>query len=371
MERGLAGPDESGELTEFLVAPLQPKGAERGNAKQWVDRVRRERESQETRRVLYVAATRARDELHLFARPAYKTEKNLARSLVEPKDSLLAVAWPAFEEEIRKRFDAWTAAKAEQDEESATIKSIAAAGDNLSVMPLPAQPTRRDELRRLPPGFRTESAEPSSAAGQDPLPGMGLLYERHEGGLLSRALGKAVHALLDQLSQLLAAQSWQEALAALPRLQPRIAAEVRAAGIDPSHAGRIAAHALQIALQAAADPVGQWILSPHAEAASEVRWAGVVAGSLRTVEVDRVFRAASAPQPNGQHADKDTWWIIDYKTAHEDGLDPAAALPALRRIFAPQIEAYAKVLRNLHGADAPVCAGLYYPRMMQFDWWKL
>ena len=110
--------------------------------------------------------------------------------------------------------------------------------------------------------------------------------------------------------------------------------------------------------------IAQWILAPHAEAANEVRWTGVVDGSLRTVQVDRVFRAG--PAPKSPIADKDTWWIIDYKTAHEDGLDPAAALPELRRIFAPQIEAYAKVLRNLHGADATVRGGLYYPRMSLF-----
>ncbi len=83
LERGIAEPDESGEITEFLVAPLQRKGEERGSAKAWVDRVYRERESQETRRILYVAATRAREELHLFARPACK-EKDGELALVEP-----------------------------------------------------------------------------------------------------------------------------------------------------------------------------------------------------------------------------------------------------------------------------------------------
>jgi ATP-dependent helicase/nuclease subunit A len=75
LERGLAEPDESGEITEFLIAPFQRKGADRGKAKEWVDRVYRERESQETRRILYVAATRAREELHLFARPVCKQER--------------------------------------------------------------------------------------------------------------------------------------------------------------------------------------------------------------------------------------------------------------------------------------------------------
>ena len=32
LERGLASPDDSGEITEFLIAPLQSKGADRGKA---------------------------------------------------------------------------------------------------------------------------------------------------------------------------------------------------------------------------------------------------------------------------------------------------------------------------------------------------
>ena len=118
LERGLADSGESDYITEFLVAPMQPKGAERGRAKEWVDRVYSERESQETRRILYVAATRAREELHLFARPAYKREKNDSWSLIEPSNSLLATAWPAVSEEVKARFGDWIATLSPQIEES-------------------------------------------------------------------------------------------------------------------------------------------------------------------------------------------------------------------------------------------------------------
>jgi hypothetical protein len=52
-------------------------------------------------------------------------------------------------------------------------------------------------------------------------------------------------------------------------------------------------------------------------------------------------------------------------------LDPAAALAKLRPLFAPQIQEYAAMLRKLHGTDAPIRAGLYYPRMLLLDWWEL
>jgi len=488
LERGLAQPDDSGEITEFLIAPLQSKGAERGQARKWVDQVYRERESQEDRRILYVAATRAREQLHLFAQPTYKVEHNGGLSLADPAASLLATAWPAFEAEVRARFEDWTSSRVEPDG-----LAIAASGDsNLLAMPSPAKPAL---LRRLPadyclaepeipgaPSIRRTSDEwvgnlepqqvqrreqenqgapsirrtpdewvgnlephqvqlreqdnlgapsirrtpdewvgnlephqvqlreqenlgapsirrtPDEWVGnlephqvqlreQDNLGAPSIrrtpdewvgnlepqpahaprLYTRHQGGLLSRALGTAVHALLEDLACLRLTHDWEAARAALTQYEPRIAARIRATGVDPAQAAQIAAQALHHALAASHDPIGQWILSPHSDAASEVRWAGVISGSVRTVQVDRVFRAGPDPRSPGE----DRWWLIDYKTAHEDAVDPRAALSELRPLFAPQLEAYAAVLRNLSGKDTLILAGLYYPRMLLLDWWEL
>ncbi len=84
--------------------------------------------SQEDRRILYVAATRAREELHLFARPAYKIESNGQFSLADPaKNSLLATAWPALEDEVRERFEKWKSAREKSIAgEEQVIESIAA-----------------------------------------------------------------------------------------------------------------------------------------------------------------------------------------------------------------------------------------------------
>jgi hypothetical protein len=300
----------------------------------------------------------------LFARPAYKAESDGDLTLTEPRNSLLATAWPALEEEVRARFADWKAAAPAEAE----IESMAASGEgNLLVMPSPAKSTL---LRRLPPEYRPEqSKEFASAAAETSVAGMSgsRLYARHEGGMISRALGAAVHALLEELSRLRANSDWEAARAALPQFEPRVAAQVRAVGIETSKAGGIAAQALQIALDASRDSVGQWILSPHAEAASEASWAGVAGGRVRTVRVDRVFQAGPTPGSEGD----DCWWIVDYKTAHADNGDPAAELPRLRPLFAPQIAAYAQVLRNLRGNGTPIRAGLYYPRMVLLDWWEL
>ena len=72
------------------------------------------------------------------------------------------------------------------------------------------------------------------------------------------------------------------------------------------------------------------------------------------------------PEADGEQA----WWIVDYKAA-QAGSDSSTSLPALRTLFAPQLETYARFLRNLHGRDAVIRAGLYYPRMLLFDWWEI
>jgi ATP-dependent exoDNAse (exonuclease V) beta subunit len=363
--------DPTDEITEFLIAPLQTKGEDSKGSKAWVDRVYREREAQETRRILYVAATRAREHLHLFARPAYKVEANGELSLVEPAGSLLCTAWPALEEEIRARFDEWkrTRAPAIGAQCLATgaqseIESLAASAEsNLLTMPAVDRPAKPALLRRLPADWRpTNLAQPDALGAEFELSGLRTpkLYTRHEGGLVSRALGSAVHALLEELARLRAASDWQAARTALGQFEARIAAEVRGAGIGAMQAAQIAAEALQLALNASQDPYGKWILSPHAEAASEVRWTGVIAGALTNVRVDRVFRAGPVPLSDGNEA----WWIVDFKTAQ------GGNVAQLRPLFAAQLEAYAKVLRNLHGADAVIRAGLYYPRMLLLDWWE-
>ncbi len=364
LERGLAEPGEEGELTEFLIAPVQFKGTDPGAAKKWVSRMRRDRETQEMRRILYVAATRAREELHLFARPAYKVAADNSQTLLDPYNCLLATAWPALANEIRTRFDEWN----NSAQPAELIVDLAAgAQDNLLIMPSPAKPTL---IRRLPPEF--ESASPIDIDRLTPASVIGLsepdTFQRHEGGLLSRALGNTVHNLLEHVARLRTTLDWDATRTELEKFRPGILAAIRSTGISATHAGTIASRALEIATQAGNDPTGQWILSPHADAASESGWAGILSASpqVRQIRIDRLFRAGLQPFAPGD----DTLWIIDYKTAHTQ-IDNPAGLRTLHAAFAPQLEMYASLLRTLHPVGTPIRAGLYYPRIPAFDWWEI
>lgn len=364
MERGLFESEDAQRITEFLVAPLQTKGADRGQAKNWLDRELRRREEQEMRRILYVAATRAREELHLFARLEYKAEDG-DLSLVAPKGTLLATAWPALQTQVQDAFQSWTRASLHNDA-AGTLDAIAASqGSNVVVMPSNAvAPTIRrlsmDVAEELVRGRRTASAEVASVSKSSEL------YRRHEGGPYSRSLGTAVHLLLNELTRLRASMDWPAARAAVTRMEGRILMQARASGFTALQAASMGREALDLALACSNDPQGQWILNPHKGALSESSWAGHMHGAVRNIRVDRIFLAGDKPLAEGSS----TLWIIDYKTAEGGGPSPGPSLASLRALFAPQVETYADLLGSLY-REASIHVGLYYPRMQLLDWWKV
>jgi superfamily I DNA/RNA helicase len=416
LERGLAGPDETGQdeagqdqdgsdenagpLTEFLIAPIPPKGAEAGATKKWVDRVKRERERQELRRLLYVAATRAREELHLFARPRFRVSAKTGEAALASATGLLATAWPAIGEEVEARFAAWIRqvgqsgragqAAAGENWPDAGVAALAAAADaNLGLVGIAGGGRKPTMLRRLPEGYaaserlRLGGLPGPSIGGSD---GAQALYMRREGGLESRLLGVAVHALLEQLSRLRRGLEPAEAAAALGASLPAAAAKIRSAGVPQGAAALLAGEALEIVQRAAAHPFGAWISAAHPEAESEARWTGVMrakqdaggGGPLWNLRPDRVFFATAADAVDGS---KPSWWIIDYKTSEAGGADLGDALErerflsAHREVHQGQLGAYARALRGLRETPGEpalrVRAGIFYPRLLLLDTWEI
>ena len=404
LERGLADPDETGsetgdeQLTEFLIAPIQSKGEDPGIAKKWVDGVKRERERQELRRILYVAATRARDELHLFARPRFSISQSKdahgTPTLARPT-GLLETAWPALKDAVEERFSTWTKELEEKrvhESSDEIVEALAAQAGNVVEMPAPVQPTR---LRRLPesfvaPEFPRSSSQPigngslTAAADEDPH----TLYARTPGGFRSRLEGTAIHLLLERLSLLRQSMTSDEAGWALEEALPGIAAAIRQRGLPLQVAQKLVREALTIVRQSLTHPVGAWILTSHPEAAAESRWTGMSSAGERhrNLRPDRVFFAPRAPDKasaNHQISEQNepVWWIIDYKTSHASGANLSeeterkAFLAAHREQHIGQLAAYAQMLRNLQqGAGTQVelviHAGIYYPRLQLFDSWE-
>ena len=397
----------AGSATEFLIAPFQAKGADGGQCKKWVDKIRSSRDHQERRRLFYVATTRARDQLHLFARLEYKLSESTGQpELLDPRNSLFHTAWVGLEAEVRAQFALWTSERGnaaapeplDLDLAASAISSSLAHPSSLSspaisvvsakVLQMPAplgdrsaigsqaningdihsatDTSDRNLLHRLPDDFEvllprafTHAAAPAPSSP---------LYPRQQGGVVARAMGTAIHSLLEQLAKLRTCHEWPQASAALQLRQGRVRAALRSAGIAAAEADRLTDQAVQIALRSAEDPIGRWILDPHLNAANEIRWVGRSGSTMRQVQADRVFCAG--PEPGSYKIDPPIWWIIDYKSSLTAPCLADRPLSELRALFAPQLEEYSRIFKDLHAEVTRVFMGIYYPQLGVFDWWK-
>jgi ATP-dependent helicase/nuclease subunit A len=336
---------------EFLVAPLGPQEEETHQLYRWVRTQRKIRFDEERKRLLYVACTRARRELHLLA-TAVVTNSGIR----EPdQNTLLDTAWPALQADFAAALAA-NRARVLAFPTPGILEEVAAVADS---------PTRVTP-RRLP--LDVESAPtPQNVTVTGSIRSVehdAREFLRPEGSRLARLIGSAVHALLERIG---------------PRLAALNPAEIRASAATALRSFALTGESLKSAtdivtkwlLACAADPVFRWILAPHPEAQSESSWTGFLSGPgqtqpgrLRTLRADRVFRAGPEPlAPGSGHL-----WIVDYKTS---GRTPSGALflAVERALYAPQLLAYARAGRALYGLETPIRLGLYYPAITALDYW--
>ena len=221
--------------------------------------------------------------------------------------------------------------------------------------------------KRLPRNFESSPTAQNVIASPPQISAPAREFERPEGTRRARVIGSAVHAMLQRLGPELASLRIED-------LRIRAASLLRGFGLSgESHASATQA-VLSILTACAADPVCRWILAAHPEAQSEASWSAFAAGTrLQTLRADRVFRAGSEPLASGS----DCFWIIDYKTGAPASADRQQWLAHQRQTYAPQLAAYGRALRALHGAAVPLRLGLYYPALAApdsapnsaLDWW--
>jgi len=333
---------------EFLIAPIGLQGEDTEPLYRWVRKQRQIRFDEERKRLLYVACTRARSELHLFG-----TAAATRTGFFFNKDSLLATAWPALrsEFEFRQREPIAAPGRVVAFPDPGVLEEVAAG----------IEPSPRLRLRRLLLDTEPFSSAPNvtvtgSLSVSDPAAPE---FVRPEGSRQSRLIGSVVHTLLERLGSRLASIPAEQ-------LRARVTSLLRAAALTGESLRSVSDSVTKMLLDCARDPVCQWILATRAEAQSEASWTGFIPGEsrLRTLRADRVFRAGREPLQEGS----DFLWVIDYKTSSR-APSGALFLAAERAIYAPQLRAYAQALRALHGANTPLRLGLYYPAITALDYW--
>lgn len=317
---------QDGDGSDLIMAPAPVIGDEdAGEVTAFLKRLMARRAANEQVRLLYVAATRARRSLHLFAAPK---PRNDGRVIPRPR-TLLASVWPALEEAFLT-----------------ASKDVAPAASGDAQLELFAGSQARRMLRRLSPDWSPASLPAAPNLTRLPLAQRPL--ERLEFSWANetrRHIGTVVHAALQAftVSGELPARAWVESRAGLYLEQ------LRRHGVPQHDLERAAADVVRALSWTVEDEKGRWILSrEHREAASELALTGMAGGRLTNVVIDRSFVDEAG-----------TRWVIDFKTSvHEGGRLDEFIGQQLER-YRGQLETYTALARGL--GPEPVKAALYFP----------
>lgn len=319
-----------------LLAPIQARGEDAAALNTWMRSIQARREAAEVSRLFYVACTRAKEELHLYAATTRKQDGSLSA----PSGTLLCAAMAAAEPHFLPASGSPGSSGADlivfpgslplQHPAPGLLDRMAAAAD-------------RPKLFRIPLGLAPEAPVSRIAP-------VGQALSRPVGSYAVRAFGNTVHAFLERLTREIAGGREPDNLVrSLPERAPQVQAVLRASGLPLSECERLGEPVLHALRNTLEDPAGRWVLAAHPSAETE--------HSLRTADSklrpDRMFLAGAEPLTFGD----DALWIVDYKTAEPGGRDLALFLADEQARYAPQLRGYAAA----SAADRPIHLALYYP----------
>jgi ATP-dependent helicase/nuclease subunit A len=341
--------DEDG--AHVVLAPIAGRGEESKELNAWLKGIHDAREAAERKRLFYVACTRAREELHLFASPEAKMDGSVSRAA----GSLLAAAWPAAERHFAAPY---VASRGE-------VVSMPVVDEFVGGMAAGADEKTGARLLRLPLGFSAAGRFAGGrrlSYGEAEFEGASVRFERPEGSFEARVFGNAVHAFVEVLTKRLAAGERAEVLLReVSGWGERIGTVLRGDGLSARAAGPLASRVKGALENMLCDPHGLWVLGARTDGASEfalTSWEE----RRNSVRLDRVFRAGREPLAEGDEC----LWIVDYKTGTHGLEGVEAFLLGERTKYAGQMEAYARVMR---GGVGEVRVGLYYPMLPRLIWW--
>jgi ATP-dependent exoDNAse (exonuclease V) beta subunit len=271
----------------------------------------------ELRRLLYVALTRARQEVHVFGQVVL--DDTGARPPL--RGTLLAMLWPV----AREACAAMQAA--------------------------PAGPVVSSGLPRKLARFRLPAAEPAAPAPPAAPTGAApaVLYEW--AGLHAKLTGTVVHEWLQRIAGEGVEQWPVERIGAA---RAAIARRLRALGVSGATLVSDVERCLSALSEAVSDPRGRWILSArHTEPRAEFRLTGRLDGGFVNAVIDRTFVDEQGVR-----------WIIDYKTSVHLGGALEEFLASEEERYRPQLMRYAELFRQLD--PRPIRLGLYFPLLRQW-----
>ncbi len=325
--------DGSGDL---LLAMREPVGGSYDPIYEYIKDIDREKSHLEAARLLYVAATRARKQLHLFGHVnTDDTPGRAAEPKAPAKGSLLALLWPALEPIYRRRRrDACDAAPSRDAIPAPAIFDIERLTENWQ---LPAPP----------PDVQPAGVDDDETEVREDIDFLWV------GGAL-RHIGTVVHRLLHSIGED-GIRAWGPVRVA--QCRPMIRSNLAGLGVEPDRLDDACERVIEALTSTLGDARGRWVFAPsHTEVHNEYALTGVLQDSIINVIIDRTFVDAGG-----------TRWIVDYKTSSHSGADLDAFLDNEKRRYREQMENYARLIACLD--RRPIRIGLYFPLLLGWREW--
>jgi ATP-dependent helicase/nuclease subunit A len=308
---------------ELLIAPIAESGGEDDPLYRYLTSIERRKSDQETGRLLYVAATRARRNLHLLGSIRKKSDGTWA----EPESrSFLKLLWRAVGEQFANPTRRASAP------ETAIVRTI----------------------RRLPAQWRVPAAPPpvawertDIAREQRSQPAFQWASDQ------SRFAGDALHGFLRRIAGE-GLDAWDEDAVRSRRGAYR--AVLANLGVAPGDLEWAVDRVEAGLLRTIGDSRGRWCLDDHADADSELPVAGWIDGKLCEGVIDRTFVDESGIR-----------WIIDYKSSEPASGSVENFLEAEKERYREQLERYARLMAQRD--NRPIRLALYFPLLGEWREW--
>jgi len=318
----------------LLLAPIKETGVDEDKLYCYLEMLEKAKLKNEQGRLLYVAATRAREQLHLFGATKLSKEKNV----ISPpqKNTLLAKLWPVVETNYH-----WVYTSGHGD----VVKDT-------------TQPAEAENL------FRRHIAtwrRPKPPRNVDWQQGEAMAAETSDNDIefewateTIRHVGIVVHRCIQLMSE--DRNVWDKTQIQHKRPWFRQSLTREGVGEEESH---VACQQVEEALlNMIKDERGQWLLSKeHQQQKNEYTLSGIYQDKVISIKIDRTF------------VDEDgTRWIIDYKTSRHEGEDVDAFLDQQQERYKEQLEKYGALVKDY--GEQPIKLGLYFPLLQGWRDWE-
>ena len=319
--------------TGLVMAPIKASTQTTDPIYDAINRYESKKSLYERQRLLYVAVTRAKTSLHVFA----TVDVNDDDTLKSPRNnSALQLLWPLHETTFDQSRCTASTAHHSIDEEGHSSQ---------------------DKSYRLPTDWRPQSDHPYHLIAPNIKP-YALQDKRQQAPIMTldtyqwqRALGITLHAELERISI-------HQSTVCMTSTSTRVKRSLQQQGVDPASVIKATESILKCLSELQQDSRAQWLLwEKHPQAYSEYAITTIVNGTVESLIIDRFIIDSH-----------DQLWIIDYKTSQPGkGQTPQAFMEEKQREYSKQLDGYAKAIQANY--QQPIQLALYFPLIQGWHTW--